>query len=180
MAKRVIRDGNPLDLVSFLAYGELISTPGAYKGEYKASKGLVHETQWACPWASAFREFGGMECAKLYCTAIDIAVMNGFNRDLDFEYRQNMHTAGTCEFFYRGSEIEEDTMETCTDRLIPGRSLKHDMTYHTADVWQSFCCSVGEKHPEIVSGVKAEVLEKLGSEAFALLEELARTDFEAI
>ncbi len=180
MAMRALRDGNPLDFTSYFAYGELLSTPGGYEGSYKASEGMIHETQWKCPWASAFGDCGGMDCARLYCTEIDASVVRGFNPYLDYEYGQNMHEAGTCVFYFRSPEINSRTLETCSERLNGRAPEKKDMTWHSGDVYQMFCRAASQICPEALPGIRKDIRKRLGDEAFGLLEELAKNDYDRI
>ncbi|MBR0139690.1 MAG: L-2-amino-thiazoline-4-carboxylic acid hydrolase [Firmicutes bacterium] len=180
MALRALRDGNPPDFTSYFAYGELLTTPGGYDGSYEASEGLIHETQWKCPWASAFKDCGSMDCAKLYCREIDAAVVRGFNPLLDYRYGGNMHENGTCVFYFRSPEINEKTLETCSERLKGRAPEKKDMTWHSGDVYQMFCRIVSQICPETLGKIKEDIKQRLGSEAFELLEELKNNDYDSI
>ena len=63
MALRAVRDGNPLDVTSYFAYGELLCTDKGLMDEssYEACGGTVHECQRDCLWA---REFRAMDCLQ--------------------------------------------------------------------------------------------------------------------
>lgn len=52
MALRAVRDGNPLDVTSYFAYGELLCTDKGLMDEssYEACGGTVHECQRDCLW----------------------------------------------------------------------------------------------------------------------------------
>ena len=183
MALRALRDGNPLDMASYFAYGELLSTPGAYVGTYTAVAGQVHEQQVQCPWAQVFHQQGGQACGVDYCKEIDLAIICGFNPNLDFLCTQNMHTAPSCDFFYGGPEIQADFLETFPQRLPQGAQVKRDMTFHTADVYDSFCRTVGQVLPQagdLIDRVRETLKARFGPEFLDLLDSFPPESFEAI
>ncbi len=180
MAMRALRNGDPLDFTSYFAYGELLSTPGAYVGTFEASDGLVHETQIQCPWATAFKEQDALECAKLYCTEIDAAVVRGFCPGLDYRYGGNMHEQGCCIFDFRSPELNASSLEEGAKRLAPGRSGKKDMSFHSGDVYQMFCHIAEQICPAALPGIKEDLRKAVGDEAFETLEELAAEDHESV
>lgn len=183
MAMRALRDGNPLDMTSYFAYGELLSTEGAYKGYYTAAPGMVHEHQDACPWAAEFHA-NCMACGVDYCREIDNSVIRGFNPNLGFECPQNMHLTPSCDFYYRGPEIQADFMETFSARLPEGAVTKREMAYHCGDVYQMFCHVVSQVLPQqcdaIVTQVRANLQAKYGDGFLPALDSFADTDFEKI
>ena len=183
MAMRALRDGNPLDMTSYFAYGELLSTEGAYTGYYHASCGMVHEHMTGCPWATEFHE-SCFRCGVDYCREIDNSIIRGFNPTLDFSCPQNMHLADSCEFFYGGAEIQTDFMDTYSARVPEGVRVKREMAYHCADVYQMFCHVVCQVLPaagaELIAKVRDRLCEKYGESVLAELDRYAGTDFESI
>ena len=180
MAQRALRDGFPLDFTSYFAYGELITTPGGYEGSYEASEGLVHEVQHKCPWASAFREQGGMACARLYCSEIDAAVVRGFNCLLDYRYGGNMHEQGCCVFDFRSPELDGGSLGSGARKTPEGCVNKYDMAWHTADVYQVFKRVCENVCPKAADAVSEVLRNKLGDEAFEFLEKLSEEDHDSI
>ncbi len=177
MAVRAFRDGNPLDFSSYFAYGELINTPGSYTGTYEVtSPGICVETQTGCPWASAFQKLCGMDCASVYCSLIDLAIVRGFNPQLKFEYVQNMHCAGSCIFNYYGDDIEHGFMDTYKNRLKSSNTRRH-MDYHSADVYNAFrTCSLPVLGEEILTETDRRIEEITGKEVLSMLKEWPEGD----
>lgn len=171
MAMRALRDGNPLDMTSYFAYGELLSTEGSYIGTYDAYEGFVIERQTQCPWCTAFRTMDGHDCAVCYCREIDGAIVRGFNPDLGYELIQNMHTAGSCEFIFKSPEIRRDFMETYSDRLDGRPAPKIEMTYHCADVYHTFKrITSAVLTQDEQAALQSALRTRLGDEAMAELE----------
>lgn len=80
MALRALRDGHPLDYVSYFAYGEWESTPGFYDVTMTPRPGVVDEQICRCPWADVFRAADFTACGTAYCREIDRAIVCGFTR----------------------------------------------------------------------------------------------------
>jgi len=183
MAMRALRDGNPLDMTSYFAYGELLSTEGAYKGYYTASPGMVHEHQDGCPWATEFHT-SCFQCGVDYCREIDNSIIRGFNPNLEFSCPQNMHLTPACDFYYGGSEIQPDFMETYASRVPEGVVTKLEMAYHCGDVYQMFCHVVTQVLPAegnaLVAQVRKQLQEKYGKDFLPSLDRFDETDFECI
>jgi len=184
MALRALRDGNPLDMTSYFAYGELMCTDGGHSGTYTASDSCVHEQQVGCKWADEFRAWDCLACGVDYCREIDGAVVRGFNPTLSFRCDQNMHLAPSCDFYYGGPEIKADFMETYASRLKEGEEVRREMGYHCADVYQMYAHVVSQALPERAAGVMETVRSMLeehyGADFFRLLETYDGTDFEKI
>lgn len=184
MALRALRDGNPLDMTSYFAYGELLCTDDGHDGTYTASEGCVHEQQLGCKWAAEFRAWDCLQCGVDYCREIDGTIVRGFNPTLAFECTQNMHTAPSCDFYYRGPEIKADFMQTYESRLREGEAVKREMGYHCADVYQMYVHVVSQALPQqaagILEAVRRMLAERYGGQFFDLLSAYDGTDFENI
>lgn len=182
MAMRALRDGKLLNVASYFAYGELLPTEGAYEGTYTAETGVVHEQQVRCPWADAFRQAGGLDCAIDYCREIDRSIVCGFNPTLTFACTQNMHTCPSCDFFFYSPEIQGDFMQSYRTGLQEGQAVKRDMTYHCADVFQMFSYVVGQTLPEsgVLEKVRLCLEDRFGQAFFDQLLRYAETDFNQI
>lgn len=184
MALRAMRDGNPLDTTSYFAYGELLCTEGSYAGEfYEAAPGVVHEHQEECMWAKVFQD-ECRQCGIDYCREIDASVVRGFNPTLSFACTQNMHLTRSCDFYYRGSEIRSDFLDTFSSCLAPGEKTKREMSYHCADMYEMYCYVIRsvlpEQAEELISGVRSHLAEVYGPEFLPALDAYQGTDFNQI
>lgn len=186
MAMRALRDGNPLDVTSYFAYGELLCDDEGLTdcGTYEAAPGVVHERQTDCWWAREFRAMGCAECGVDYCREIDGSILRGFNPSLGFLCAQNMHLNSSCDFYFSSPEIKEDFMETYAKRLKPGKRVKREMAYHCADIYQMFGRVLGQVAPErageVVGKVRSMLAERYGEDFWPAVEAYDGTDFESI
>ena len=186
MALRALRDGNPLDVTSYFAYGELLCREEGLTddGLFEATRGTVHERQTDCWWTREFRAMGCSECGVDYCREIDGAIFRGFNPSLGFECTQNMHLNGSCDFYFRSPEVDEDFMESYGKRLKPGQNVKREMAYHCADVYQMYRHIIGQAIPEqageVIKKVREMLAERYGEDFWPAVDAYDGTDFESI
>ncbi|MBU5626034.1 L-2-amino-thiazoline-4-carboxylic acid hydrolase [Oscillibacter sp. MSJ-2] len=186
MAMRAMRDGNPLDLTSYFAYGELLCNDEGLndEGTYEAIPGTVHEHQTDCWWAREFRAMDCEQCGVDYCKEIDGAVVRGFNPTMGFERTQNMHLNSSCDFYFHSPEVKSDFMSTYETRLKPGQCVKREMAYHCADVYQMYCHVITQVLPNDAAGlieqVRAILSERYGKDFLPVLDSYSGTDFEQI
>jgi len=186
MALRAVRDGNPLDVTSYFAYGELLCTDKGLMDEssYEACGGTVHECQRDCLWAREFRAMDCLQCGIDYCKEIDGSVVRGFNPAMGFECMQNMHLSSSCEFYFHSPEVKSDFMATFASRLKPGQNVKREMAYHCADVYNMFCHIVSQALPDesadLISRVRDMLKERYGEEFLPVLDSYSDTDFDKI
>ncbi len=186
MALRALHDGNPLDVTSYFAYGELLCNDEGLTdcGLFEAIPGTVHERQTDCWWAREFRAMGCKECGVDYCREIDGSIVRGFNSSLGFECTQNMHLNGSCDFYFRSSEVKEDFMDTYGSRLKPGQNVKREMAYHCADVYQMYVHIIRQVIPEqadeVIKKVRDMLTERYGEDFWPAVEAYDGTDFESI
>ena len=187
MALRALRDGNPLDLASYFAYGELTFTDDGTiaKGHRELFDGGVHDCQVDCRWSREFRALGAREFGAVYCREIDASIVRGFNPRMRFEARQNMNMPGcsTCEFYFYG-DVGADFLSSYGDRLRPGQVVKRSMAYACADLYDSLCRAVAEVLPdrsvELVEGVREALVARYGEGILGELDSYREADFERI
>ncbi len=186
MAMRAVRDGNPLDMASYFAYGEMLFNSEGLSdpGTYEVTPGTVHERQTDCWWAREFRAMGCLECGVDYCLEIDNSVIRGFNPTLGFARTQNMHLNSSCDFYYYGPEVAEGFMETYGSRVKPGEKVKYELAFHCADVYDMFCRVIGQILPEkkgaVMEAARAILAQRYGEEFFAALEAYQDRNFDEI
>ena len=78
MRNRALRDGQPLNYETFLAYGELVlqTLPGDYSVESTIS-GLYQTGCHRCMWDEAWRKYGLSEYGAWYCKYVDLHLVQG-------------------------------------------------------------------------------------------------------
>lgn len=185
MALRALRDGYPLDYVSYFAYGEWESSPGAFDISYEAREGVVDEKVTRCPWAVSFLSSGSGRCGRLYCSEIDHAMIRGFNPDLKLEIPCNMYRDELCQFNFLSSEIDDDLFERCEERLrhVKG-SVVMPFDYHCAHVWRVFSDVtrgvLGAEAGDVIKRIEAETRKRFGQDFFDTISIYDNTDFSRL
>ena len=110
MAQRAIRDGAPLNQVSYNYYSEWAPTSevealGQGSRAEPTANGKLKITQ--CPWYAQFQEMGAREAGRVYCTYLDEAISQGFNPALGYIVDQTLHTADCCIHRLKTGDINE-------------------------------------------------------------------------
>lgn len=116
MAQRAIRDGKPLNFVTYRQYGEWVNTKtiiDAEENNQSTPQSLSPDFEvkiTRCPWAAQFKDMGEVEGGVCYCTHLDKSIVRGFNPYLVFEVPQSMHDHDYCIQIMRGANFtgEED------------------------------------------------------------------------
>lgn len=171
MARRAVRDGKPLTYSTYAQYREWNASTSSIAGNtFNLSECTevspdytVHYTR--CPWALAFQELNETECAVLYCSAIDRAVIHGFNPDLAFRVTGCLAADPEC-------------VQTWVDAGVtlpfaaPNPSDQKDWGYHCAHLCRTFATVLKEADSEKGEAAEEKVL-KLFEERFG--KEAART-----
>lgn len=183
MSLRALRDGNPLDLISYFAYSEWAPTSDFYDLTIAPRFGVADEQVFRCPWADVFREGGCPECGTIYCQEIDRAILRGFQPCLELEVTQTQHGTDRCQFYFRGKEVTEDLFRQTELRL---RCAKDSVTlpfhYHCGHVWAVFCrvaWAVYENR-ELERRVRLKFEKRFGLEAARILDAYRQVDFNRL
>ena len=81
MRNRALRDGQPLNYETFLAYGELVlqTLPGDYS--VKSQSPVYINCCHRCMWDEAWRKYGLSEYGAWYCKYVDLHLVQGFSED---------------------------------------------------------------------------------------------------
>jgi hypothetical protein len=107
MAQRAQSAGRPLDMTSYLAYGEWQAAAEMFDTRLESAPQGARSLVFRCPWHQAWFENGLNDSGRLYCLEIDEALGRGFNPELRLEVqatRSNM--AEACRFIYHGANLE--------------------------------------------------------------------------
>lgn len=168
MARRARRDGKPLTYSTYAQYREWnASASSIAENSTNLSECTevspdytVHYTR--CPWAAAFQEMNEIEGARLYCSAIDRAVIHGFNPQLKFQVKGCLAADPEC-------------VQTWVDAGVtlpfaaPSPSDQKDWGYHCAHLFWTFGEVLKEADPEKGKAAEEKVLkmfeERFGKEA---------------
>ena len=185
MAMRAIADGQPLDFVSYFAYGEYDSTEAFFDVRMWGEPGVVHEEVTRCPWADLFARRGLKECGRLYCREIDRAIVRGFNPELMLETASTQHFEDCCRFYFREDGMGSDALRQAEEkRAAAGKNPRLPLSYHCAHVFHTYAVTArgifgaaGERvAEEVLRGFEAEY----GTAAAEELQARSGGSFETI
>lgn len=182
MAQRAIRDGQPLDYVTFCRYGEwepsreILQAGKGSRTEIAQMSPDYELHVLSCPWYQAFEKYHALEAGALYCGNLDEAINQGFNGAIPFRTVQTKHTAEFCIFEVRDAGITVQTDLSHRPGVVRG------FDYHCAHVFAAFggvCRGIfGE---DAGRALMQRVLDAFGSEFGAEmaeeLEKMAEQDF---
>lgn len=183
MTLRALRDGHPLDYVSYFAYGEWESTPGFYDVTMTPRPGVVDEQIRRCPWADVFRAADFTACGTAYCREIDRAIVCGFNPALLLETAQTQHDTDRCKFYFRADDITPSLFEEGGKRLEHAQGpVTLPFHYHCGHVRAVFCRVTKDVYGDdaLEKRVRAEFAKCWGEQAAAVLDAYRRVDFNRL
>ena len=181
MALRSLRDGYPLDFLSYFAYGEWTPTEGAFSIRMEAQEGIVEEEVFRCPWAEVFADEDALDCGVVYCREIDRAITRGFNPDLNLELIRNIHNGGSCLFRFRDKSITRELFERA-EALPKAGTASISFDYHCGHLYSVFCDTAESVYGTVVAvpiinDVLAAFRERFGQEMANILRMSRDTNF---
>lgn len=174
MALRALRDGQPLNYNTYMAYSEITFTiPGekSMTGEYPHCEMLIH----TCPWHDVFREMGLLECGLVYCPEIDRGIIRGFHPDLGFQLKSLLHNSPCCDMVFENAALDGSD--------AAGPEAKKGWDYHCGHVYRTFRECIEDVFPDsdaILAQTDALLSDGLGAEALDLLRTYLTVDFNRI
>ena len=188
MAKRALKDGEPLTMENYLKYGEWSDHKALSANEVVSLSPTYTTHAVRCGWCEAWKKHGLLEYGKLYCESVDISLVHGFNPEGDLVIASTLsHGDPCCHFewvglgFQDGEALKEFGAQKA--QLEP-RVLK-DFLYHTGHLLsamtRAYETALGVvKAQAIVEGALAEFQEIFGEEKCQALREEAQLNFSLI
>ncbi len=186
MALRALRDGNPLDFVSYFAYSEWEASENAFDCSFTACSGYVDENVTRCPWAALFSEEDAKECGVAYCNEIDRAIVRGFNPALTLDVPHTQHLSGSCQFYFRDAAVTDELFKQVDVLLAqPHGEIVKEFAFHCADVWYTYCnvcfSVFGESEGRaIIDQVRQYLVQKTSNAVLETIENYRSTDFNRV
>ncbi len=185
MAMRAIADGQPLDFVSYFAYGEYGSTEEFFDVKMWGEPGVVNEQVTRCPWAQQFARRGMKECGAVYCKEIDRAIVRGFQPELLLETTSTQHYGDCCRFYFRDEGMRSDVLELAEQRSAEaGADPVMPLSYHCAHVFHVYSAVsegvFGAEGAHVTEEVLAGFAAEYGEEAAKELAARSRQAFDTI
>lgn len=138
MAQRALEHGDPLDLVSYQAYGEWRAQPGQMETAVLRTEPTLVTAIMKCAWCDAWKKHGLLEYGKYYCIPIDAALYRGFRSDLTVKPIVNLSWVDDpCEFDWSLPLRQEDSdrLEKKCEELRD--SCVRDFNFHVAHLFHT-------------------------------------------
>lgn len=180
MALRALRDNQPLNFASYMAYGEWRPTDASFYDGSVVSYNPDYENHNArCPWVETFVEISGWDCASTYCAQVDASIVRGFNPSLDFELIHPLGTDCVCKMVFRGANLDgpEKPKPLSSDTV-------RDWAYHCGHLFHVFSSTAhevyGSKGTDAAQKVIQGFTDKFGMEEATEMLRQSRQNFRSI
>lgn len=104
MAARARAAGKPLDVIGFLAFGEIDTSGNTWKVARTAP--FLEMQALQCAWHDAWEKHHLLDAGRFYCLEVDDAIMHGFDPDFRFQVEGTLSNgAPLCRFLYYGGKM---------------------------------------------------------------------------
>ena len=111
MALRAQRDGEPLSMLNFMAYGEWRTELGELEQSLEETAPDARALVTRCPWSQAWMENDLLQYGRLYCLEIDLALARGFNPALRLEVLSTLsNDLRASEFVYHAANLTPENL----------------------------------------------------------------------
>ena len=180
MALRALRDGQPLNIATYMAYSEWRPTDASFYASTVASFTPDYENHNArCPWVETFVEVSGWDCAATYCAQVDASIVRGFNPDVQFELIHPLSPAHECRMVFREAYLPS------ADKPLPhSDDTVRPWSYHCGHLWHAFADTLAQVYADAGDALSTRVFtlftEAFGADNAALLCSEAQRDFRSI
>lgn len=151
MALRTKADGNEINVMNYLVYGEWEALPGQMDLKFPEYAPEVKMQNYKCPWHTEWSKRGLLNYGKLYCRYVDTALARGYKCDMKLKLKSSrVEDAKCCDFLFEGQSIEDKDQEMFKElRRKIGNKAKMPWEYHVGHLYKT---------------LKEVALEKLGRE----------------
>jgi hypothetical protein len=138
MAAAAMRNGDPVDLVSFNAYGELVLRPEEHIDSVAQKEPAFITLASKCCWAEIWEQYGLLEYGKFYCTVVDNALFHGFKNGSRCTLSSALSWgAPQCTFNWNIPMSADEEKRLAELKAKLGASQKKDFTFHTAHLYHT-------------------------------------------
>lgn len=187
MALRARANGDPLNMLNYMAYGEWKASPG------KMEQAMVEKSPHArihipkCPWYTTWDENGLLPYGRYYCLVIDEALASGFNPELQIDVNgTRSNGAGQCEFIYHDANLTptNESILAYKKAVVPGESAVMPWEYHVGHLYTTLktvlTAELGAEGQKAVEQGLAEFKARFGEQASQNVVAFQNTDFDAL
>ncbi len=139
MALRTKADGNELNVMNYLVYGEWEALPGQMDLRFPEFNPEVKMQNYKCPWHTEWSKRGLIKYGKLYCKHVDSALAKGYKSDMNLCLKSTrVEDSECCDFLFKGQSIEDKDQELFKElkRKI-GNKAKMPWEYHVGHLYKT-------------------------------------------
>ncbi len=187
MALRAQRDGEPLTMLNYMAYGEWRTEPG--ESIQRSEEMVPHARSFVdrCPWNQAWVESGLLQYGRLYCLEIDQALARGFNPALRLDVLSTLSNDGCpCEFAFYDANLTPENVDYLdrkkTANQQNGAVLPWE--YHAghlyAAVKSALAAELDERGEAILQEALAAFAQRFGEDAVQVLLSYQSVNFNTL
>ena len=134
MAMRARKNGDELDAVSYVIYGEWSDPKGSSHSEVRAYVPDYVYSCLSCGWCDTWKRYGLMEYGRIYCRYIDKSLLRGFSPKLELLIDGSLSEGDeACVFTFKGADFidEEGFQRAMARKASMAESNIRDFLYHT-------------------------------------------------
>jgi hypothetical protein len=187
MAMRAKANHHPLDMLGYLAYGEWKAGKGEMQMLISKEAPNLRVKVPKCSWFTAWREAGLTRYGKYYCQDIDVAVMHGFNPELNLQVGDiKPDGKQECDMLFCNAKLGPSEMLTMSMRKMikPGRTAVMPWDYHTGHIYKTMkevlAEGLGPVGEEAINQAMAEFSKRYGADAAQIIREYQNVDFNVL
>lgn len=187
MAARARRNGHPLTMANYLAYGEWALPRGEMQYRFLAKTPHARIAITQCPWHRIWQEEGLAGFGPYFCREIDRALVQGFNPDLRLEIRSVLTLGGNCcDFVFRNAGLGLAGLLALMwkKHVRPGKSARLGWDYHTAHLYRSLSDAVvrgaGPKAGQILETVRNDMGAAFSRDHVRALDRMKQMNFSGL
>lgn len=167
MAARAVQNGDELNFVNYIAYGEWAAKPGEMEAAFENESDETVLKVYKCPWHTAWSKHNLLEYGKYFCLPIDKALFSSFNYEFKCDIDSNLSWgADKCYFHWHQKLSDDDKKELAAKKAQLGQSCVKDFNYHTAHVIYSIGAELkkqlGKNGEKAVEDAKREFIQIFG------------------
>ena len=159
MRLRAQKDGEPLTMLNYMAYGEWRAREGESEQRMAETTPDAYSYVDRCPWNQAWVESDLLQYGRLYCQEIDQALVRGFNPQLKLDVLSTLsNDQKPCEFIFYQANLTPENLSILSEKkkINQQKGVVMPWEYHLG---------------HLVQAAKFIVTDELGSEGEAVLQE---------
>jgi hypothetical protein len=185
MALRVLADGNELDVMNYLIYGEWEAFPGQMDLRFPTYFPEVRMQNYRCPWYTEWSKRGFLEYGYYYCKNVDAALACGFNGMILNLLRNRTNGDECCDFVFINQGVPPEKMEEFKKRnVLIGNKAKMPWEYHTGHIFktmrEAICDAFGAAGEGAVQRALDNYTGEYGVKARNLVLKFAEVDYDVM